>query len=153
MRVRNSLVFGVLAGAAVFALSACDNQDPIAAGTTNTTPATSTTGVSKTAAPTKTTKTTPAASPAADKDGCPVTASTLQKASGLDKGWKINSGTIKCDQNWATAGLTAPTPEQQGDGVMVFQHRDGKWTKKGEGSSLLCSEWGMPASSDLCTNA
>src|SRR5689334_23185505 len=138
MYVRNSLLLGLVAGTAVFAMSACGNQDPAPAGA----PAgPATTPTSPAAAPhTAAAATTAVAAPPAAATGCPVSASTLQKVSGLDDGYKLDSSSIKCQQNWAISGVTAPSVEQQGDGVIAFKYSatTGKWTKKGEGSDLTC---------------
>ncbi|GAA2698482.1 hypothetical protein [Actinoplanes palleronii] len=91
--------------------------------------------------------------PAHAANGCPVRTSTLTKVAGLDNGWKLDSSSIKCKQNWATSALIAPTVEQQGDGVMFFKYSPttGKWTNKGEGSSVTCSDMGIPPSTGFCT--
>ncbi|MFC4063650.1 hypothetical protein [Actinoplanes subglobosus] len=136
MRVRNPLLRGLVAGTAVFAMSACSSQTPAA----------------DTAAPaTATTQASAPAAPAAN--GCPATASALQKVSGLDAGYKIDESSIKCKENWATAAVTAPSIEQQGDGVIFFQYdaTTGEWANKGEGSDVPCGgDMGIPASTGLC---
>jgi hypothetical protein len=73
---------------------------------------------------------------------------------GLDAGYKIDSSSIKCKENWAISEVTAPTVDQQGDGLIFFKYSatTGKWTKKGEGSSVPCGgEMGIPASTGFCT--
>jgi hypothetical protein len=96
----------------------------------------------------------PDSSPSHPANGCPVSASILQKVAGLDAGYQIDSSSIACEQNWATAGVTAPTVEQQGDGLIFFEYSatTGTWTKKGEGSSVPCGgEMGIPASTGFCS--
>ncbi|UQU66685.1 hypothetical protein COUCH_10640 [Couchioplanes caeruleus] len=84
--------------------------------------------------------------------GCPVSAATLEDAAGLPAGYRIKPADIRCSQGWATAGVTAPSPEQQGDGVIIFKYtRSTKtWKKAGEGSDVQCADYGMPKSTGLC---
>ncbi|MFC4063648.1 hypothetical protein [Actinoplanes subglobosus] len=92
-------------------------------------------------------------SPSHPTNGCPVTASTLQKVSGLEAGYKINASSIECKQNWATAAVTAPSVEMQGDGLIFFRYSpaSGKWMKKGEGSDVPCGgDMGIPESTGFC---
>lgn len=96
-------------------------------------------------APTKrATKDTPTRTPT--DDGCPVSAARLRAAADLSKGWRIDASTMECSHGWAVAGLTAPSPELQGDGVTIFRyHADTKtWKTVGEGSAIDCAEWGIP---------
>ncbi len=145
-----------VAASALVALTACDtgSTDTTAAApaTTTTAPAASTTTAAPTtAAPTTPTKTTPAK----PKNGCPVTAATLQGLAGYPAGWKVNASSIKCKDNWAIAGMTAPSPDKQGDGNVYFAYdaKSGKWAKKGEGSSVECGSgdaMNVPAGTGFC---
>jgi hypothetical protein len=85
-------------------------------------------------------------SPAPADDGCPVRAAALQKVVKLPAGWRIKASSIECSHGWAQAGVTAPTPEQQGDGVVLFSYdpASGAWTDRGQGSSVDCAAFGIP---------
>ncbi|WP_436524387.1 hypothetical protein [Actinoplanes sp. HUAS TT8] len=150
------------AATALFGLAACGEAatttTPAAAPaattatTTAATPATS-------AATTKTTTpaaTTPAATDHAKaKDGCPVTAATLQRLADYPAGWKVNASTVKCKDNWAVTAMTAPSPDKQGDGQIFFAYdvKTGQWSKKGEGSGVECGSgdaMNIPASTGFC---
>ncbi|MGW3895492.1 hypothetical protein ACWD6L_09860 [Micromonospora profundi] len=86
-----------------------------------------------------------AASPGAGTKICPVSAATLQRASGLaSTTHRIDPDHIRCAGQWATAGVIAVDPTQQGDGVLLFTYADGGWKKLGEGSALECSPFGIP---------
>ncbi len=75
---------------------------------------------------------------------CPVSAATLQAASGLPSTHRIDLDQIRCARQWATAGVLAVDPGMQGDGVLLFTHSDGRWQKLGEGSALECTPFGIP---------
>ncbi|WP_431925833.1 hypothetical protein [Micromonospora wenchangensis] len=76
---------------------------------------------------------------------CPVGAATLQQVSGLDRRThRIDPDHIRCARQWATAGVIAVDPSQQGDGVLLFAHSASGWKKIGEGSALECSPYGIP---------
>ncbi|MGC5658985.1 hypothetical protein ACN261_01010 [Micromonospora sp. WMMD723] len=91
------------------------------------------------------TRGTASATPAATRAACPVGAATLQQVSGLDrKTHRIDPDHITCARQWATAGVLAVDPSQQGDGVLLFEHSAGGWKKIGEGSALECSPYGIP---------
>ncbi|MBO4163213.1 hypothetical protein [Micromonospora antibiotica] len=147
----------VLAPVAVLvALAACDPSppDPVTgSGTTppavGTTPsAAGTTGATDvTPSPDRASPTRGAvsAAPTATRAACPVSAATLQKVAGLDvKTHRIDPDHINCARQWATAGVIAVDPGQQGDGLLVFAHSAGRWQKIGEGSGLECSPYGIP---------
>ncbi|MFI7602318.1 hypothetical protein [Actinoplanes sp. NPDC049681] len=118
---------------------------PAAPRTSTTTPTTPATHNQATSRP-------PSSSPAVT-DGCPVKAPTLQEAAHLDAGWRIKASSIRCSQGWATSELTAPTPEQQGDGLVLFKYdaTTKAWKRKAEGSSFSCSEYGIPKNTGFCT--
>ncbi|MEV4702269.1 hypothetical protein [Actinoplanes sp. NPDC049316] len=84
--------------------------------------------------------------------GCPVSAAILEEAADYPAGYRIKPADIRCSQGWATAALTAPSPEQQGDGVVIFQYTRATktWKKVGEGSDVQCADYGMPKSTGLC---
>jgi hypothetical protein len=157
----------VLAGATLLALTGCQasapgpatsGPAPATGGTTAVVTAVATPAATPTAAataepaPTKPAPTKPAATkpvpaePAADDDGCPVTAAALQKVVDLPKGWRIQAKSIECSHGWAQAAVTAPTPEEQGDGVVLFSYNaaTGSWVDKGQGSSVDCGDYGIP---------
>ncbi|KAB1939029.1 hypothetical protein F8271_17535 [Micromonospora sp. ALFpr18c] len=73
-----------------------------------------------------------------------MSAATLQTASGLGSTHRIDPEHITCARRWATAGVIAVDPGQQGDGVIVFEYAAGSWKKIGEGSALECSPFGIP---------
>ena len=79
-------------------------------------------------------------------EGCPVRAAALQKVVKLSAGWRIQASSIECSHGWAQAAVTAPTPEQQGDGVVLFKYdaAAGTWVDKGQGSSVDCGAFGIP---------
>ncbi|MFI1995780.1 hypothetical protein [Actinoplanes sp. NPDC020271] len=148
------------AATALFALTACDKAS---SDTTAAAPATTKAGTAPSApAATKPATTKPATEstttkPVATKpkSGCPVTAATLQGVADFPAGWKVDAASLKCKDNWAVAGMIAPTPEQQGDGQVFFAYdaKSGKWSKKGEGSSVDCgsgSSMNVPASTGFC---
>ncbi|WP_199511310.1 hypothetical protein [Nucisporomicrobium flavum] len=163
MRLR-TLVPGVVAGAALLVLTGCGDQNPVApvaAPAPSSTAAAGPVG-SATAEPTATQSPRPTATRApeptatrapAGTDGCPVQAATLQRAAHLSAGYRIKAADVRCSQGWATAGLTAPSPEQQGDGVILFKYAAASktWKKVGEGSSLDCEDFGMPKSTGFCS--
>jgi Cornifin (SPRR) family len=171
MRLR-TLVPGVVAGAALLVLTGCGDQNPVtpvAAPAPSSTAAAGPAG-SATAEPTATQSPRPTATRApqptatrspeptatrapAGTDGCPVQAATLQRAAHLSAGYRIKAADVRCSQGWATAGLTAPSPEQQGDGVILFKYAAASktWKKVGEGSSLDCEDFGMPKSTGFCS--
>ncbi|MFI7602316.1 hypothetical protein [Actinoplanes sp. NPDC049681] len=148
MRLRAHL-FAVAAGAALFGLAACDGQDAVAP---QAAPAPS---ASVAAGPAPKTGTSPIVSTAgnggsartAGTSGCPVSATTLQRAAHLSDGWRIKASSIRCAKGWATAEPLAPTAAQQGDGVILFKYTAAThtWKKKAEGSSLDCAALGVPA--------
>ncbi|AEV84480.1 hypothetical protein ACWT_3457 [Actinoplanes sp. SE50] len=75
-----------------------------------------------------------------------ATAAALQAAAKMPAGWKIKKSSINCWNNTlAKAEFTAPTVEQQGDGMTVFKYRTGtkKWVKITEGSSIDCADLGI----------
>lgn len=84
--------------------------------------------------------------------GCPVSATVLEKAAGYPAGWRIDAAGVRCSQGWAVAGVIAPSPQQQGNGVIVFRYDTGtsSWKKKGEGSAVECAAFDMPPSTGLC---
>jgi hypothetical protein len=86
------------------------------------------------------------ASPRRTDDGCPVTAAALQQVVRMPAGWRINGSSIRCSHGWAQAGVLAPAPEQQGDGVVLFAYDAaiGAWVDKGQGSSVDCAAFGIP---------
>ncbi|MEV4702271.1 hypothetical protein [Actinoplanes sp. NPDC049316] len=172
MRLR-AHVSGVVAGAALLILTGCGGQDPVApeaiappssaaAGSAGSAPEPAATATGPAAAATATPAAKPTATraprPAATRvpagtDGCPVQASTLQRAAGLSAGYRIKPADVRCSQGWATAGVTAPSPEQQGDGVILFKYAAASktWKKVGEGSSLDCADYGILKSAGLCS--
>ncbi|MFI7542092.1 hypothetical protein [Actinoplanes sp. NPDC049599] len=125
MAPRSSLL--VVSGAALLALTGCSAGNPApAAGPVAPAPV--------------------ASSPSSAGDGCPVTAAALQQVVDLPAGWRIEASSIECSHGWAQAGVTAPTPEQQGDGVVLFSYDPaaGAWVDKGQGSSVDCAALGVP---------
>ncbi|MEH0933044.1 hypothetical protein [Micromonospora sp. CPCC 205558] len=132
--------------AVLTSLAACGTASPTPTGASTTpqasaapaSPATPPTASPPTASPTGSgsSSTTPAA--------CPVSAATLQAASGLSSTHRIDPDRIRCARQWATAGVLAIDPGMQGDGVLVFKHSDGRWQKLGEGSALECTPFGIP---------
>ncbi|MFI6265355.1 hypothetical protein [Micromonospora sp. NPDC051006] len=90
------------------------------------------------------TRTATSATPTTTEAACPVSAATLQRASGLGDTHRIDSAHIKCARRWATAGVIAIDPGMQGDGVLLFEYSAGRWKKLGEGSALECSPFGIP---------
>ncbi|MGA5304789.1 hypothetical protein ACPCHT_33110 [Nucisporomicrobium flavum] len=84
--------------------------------------------------------------------GCPVSAATLEKAADYPEGYRIKPADVRCSQGWATAALTAPSPDQQGDGLVIFKYSPGAgtWKKVGEGSDIRCADFGMPKSTGFC---
>jgi hypothetical protein len=171
MRVRFSTLFGAVAGAAALLVPAgCATQDPAPAGASAVaTPSGTSTSVpspavsppaspAAAARPSKTSPARPAAAPKPARNGCPVRASTLQKAAKLPRGYKIDAASIKCKQNWAISGLVAPSPDMQGDGVVFFKYEagTGTWRKMGEGSQVQCGDgdpMGVPESTGFCRPA
>ncbi|UQU66683.1 hypothetical protein COUCH_10630 [Couchioplanes caeruleus] len=178
MRLR-TLVPGVVAGAALLVLTGCGDQElvaPAAGSAPSSTAAAGPAGSATEPAPTATAEPTATQAPrptatrgprptatqaprptatrlAAGTDGCPVQAATLQRAAHLSAGYRIKAADVRCSQGWATAGVTAPTPEQQGDGVILFKYTAGSktWKKMGEGSSLDCADYGIPKSTGFCS--
>ncbi|QDY09939.1 hypothetical protein FJK98_24600 [Micromonospora sp. HM134] len=141
--------------AALAALAACDTATPgPVAGTGSPGPVTGSDAASPppggTAAPSSAGSPTPtrgaaSATPAATRAACPVGAATLQQVSGLDsRTHRIDPDHIRCARQWASAGVIAVDPSQQGDGVLLFAHSAGGWKKIGEGSALECSPYGIP---------
>ncbi|MEU1607122.1 hypothetical protein [Micromonospora matsumotoense] len=135
--------------AVLAALAACDPTapDPVAgSGTASPVPSTTaTTGAAPSPDSPSPTRKAVSPTPAATRAACPVSAATLQQASGLDrKTHRIDPDHIKCARRWATAGVIAVDPGQQGDGVLVFAHSASGWKKIGEGSALECSPYGIP---------
>ena len=81
-------------------------------------------------------------SSAQTSNGCPVRTSTLQVVSGLPDGFRLTQ--VKCWHGWASAGVIAPSPDTQGDGVILFRFsRDNGWRKYGEGSAWNCNDLGI----------
>jgi hypothetical protein len=109
------------------------------------------TGPTPTSRPTSSSPSAPGRSTSGD--GCPVSASALDKVADYPVGWKIDAASIRCSRGWAVAGVIAPTPDQQGNGVIVFRYDTGtgKWKKKGEGSDIECAAFDMPPSTGLCS--
>jgi hypothetical protein len=132
----------VVSAAALLALTGCGAEVPAGAGTTPA--ATVSAAASPPVAATSAVPT--ASSPRPADDGCPVTAAALQKVMTLPSGWRIKASSIECSHGWAQAGVLAPTPEQQGDGVVLFSYDDatGSWVDKGQGSSVDCAAFGIP---------
>ncbi|MCX5117185.1 hypothetical protein OG992_08325 [Micromonospora sp. NBC_00362] len=133
--------------AALAGLAACTTPSPAPVAGASSTPPASTTpappatpSTAVTASPTRSTS-----SGTATPTACPVSAATLQRASGLSKALRIDPAHIKCARQWATAGVIAVDPGMQGDGVLLFKHSDGRWQKLGEGSALECTPFGIPA--------
>ncbi|RAO45281.1 hypothetical protein GAR06_03472 [Micromonospora saelicesensis] len=131
--------------AALAGLAACATPSPTpAAGASTTPPATAApaspaTPTAVNASPTR------GAPPGTTRAACPVSAATLQGASGLDRSThRIDPDHIACARQWATAGVLAVDPGMQGDGVLLFKHSDGRWQKVGEGSALECTPFGIP---------
>jgi hypothetical protein len=146
MRIRNSLLLGLTAGAAVFAMSACGSQGTAGAATAPSAAADSSAAATV----------VPSAAAVPLANACPADASDLQKAAGLDAGYKIDASSIKCKESWAIAAVIAPSAAQQGDGLLVFKNSPmtGRWIKAGEASDLTCGgELGIPASTGLCRPA
>ncbi|TNH29911.1 hypothetical protein FHG89_10410 [Micromonospora orduensis] len=143
----NLAALRVLAPVTVLAgLTACTtaSPDPVA-GAGATTPAPSATPSSATTSGDASSTPSAAPSPSASTRGaCPVSAATLHKAAGLGSTHRIDPDHIKCARRWATAGVIAVDPAQQGDGVIVFEYAAGRWKKIGEGSALECSSFGIP---------
>ncbi|MFF5180621.1 hypothetical protein ACFY2Q_21555 [Micromonospora sp. NPDC000316] len=138
----------VLAPVALLAgLTACSGAASPTAGA-SATPTTALPSAPGDASPTRSASPTPDATsspPAAGTTICPVSAATLQRASGLSSAThRIDADQIKCAGQWATAGVIAVDPTQQGDGVLLFAYADGGWKKLGEGSALECSPFGIP---------
>ncbi|MFJ6196206.1 hypothetical protein [Micromonospora sp. NPDC092111] len=114
-------------------------------GTTSAAPsATSASSAAPSASSASPTRSTAPATPAATRAACPVSAATLQRVSGLGKTHRIDPDHIKCARQWATAGVIAVDPGQQGDGVLLFVYSSAGWKKVGEGSALECSPYGIP---------
>ncbi|MBF9132299.1 hypothetical protein I0C86_25615 [Plantactinospora sp. S1510] len=89
-----------------------------------------------------------ASSRAPVSDGCPVRASTLQRVAQLSDGYRIDADSVECWKGWASAGLTAPTPDQQGDGVILFRYDpDRGWRRHSEGSAFDCADLGIKKTS------
>jgi hypothetical protein len=137
-----------VAGAAALALTGCGASpaaEPTAAsGTTDATAGT--TAAAPTPARAADSPAPVSAPPRRTDDGCPVTAAALQKVVRMPAGWRIKGSSIRCSHGWAQAGVTAPTPEQQGDGVVLFAYdaATGAWVDKGQGSSVDCAAFGIP---------
>ncbi|MET7877575.1 hypothetical protein [Micromonospora profundi] len=141
----------VLAPVALLAgLAACTGtSSPTAGASATPTPGVALPSATGDAAPTRSaaSPTAAAGSPTPDTGTkiCPVSAATLQRASGLASSThRIDPDQIKCAGQWATAGVIAVDPTQQGDGVLLFTYADGRWKKLGEGSALECSPFGIP---------
>jgi hypothetical protein len=151
MSVRiSSSIFLAVAGAALFAVAACDDATPQAAppaatSATTTAPA----GSAATSSPAR------PASQAKPVNGCPVTAAILTRAAKMPAGWTIDPASVKCNKNWAVGTPVAPKPEQQGDGDSFFAYdpKTGAWVLKGAGSAVECgsgSEMNIPENTGLC---
>jgi hypothetical protein len=127
-------------GIALIAPAGCGNQ-PVASSSA---PAATTASAEAAATTTATTAATKTATAAVGS--CPVSAETLQKASRMPAGWRIDESGIECAQGWAQAGMIAPSPEQQGDGVTLFRFDTsaGEWVETEQGSSIDCAERGIP---------
>ncbi|MFF5052004.1 hypothetical protein ACFY1S_02305 [Micromonospora sp. NPDC000663] len=143
----NLTALRVLVPVAVLAvLTACTtaSPDPVAgSGATTSAPSATPSG----ATPSSDASPTPSPAPATSAStaaACPVSAATLHKAAGLGSTHRIDPEHIKCARRWATAGVIAVDPGQQGDGVIVFEYAAGRWKKIGEGSALECSSFGIP---------
>ncbi|MCG5444031.1 hypothetical protein NIE79_002175 [Micromonospora sp. NIE79] len=131
--------------AALAGLAACTTPSPTPAAQPSTTPPASAAPASPAMPPTAvspspTRSTSSGTTPAA----CPVSAATLQAASGLPNTHRIDPDQISCARRWATAGVLAVDPGMQGDGVLLFTHSDGRWQKLAEGSALECTPFGIP---------
>jgi hypothetical protein len=72
-----------------------------------------------------------------------VRAAALRKVVKLSAGWRIEASSIECSHGWAQAAVTAPTPEQQGDGVVLFKYdaAAGTWVDKGQGDGVILFRW------------
>jgi hypothetical protein len=132
-----------VSAAALLLLTGCGAEVAATAGTT--TPAATVPAAASSPAAAATAATS-VSSPRPADDGCPVTAAALQKVMTLPAGWRIKASSIECSHGWAQAGVVAPTPEQQGDGVVLFSYDDatGSWVDKGQGSSVDCAAFGIP---------
>jgi hypothetical protein len=160
MRLRICLL-AAAAGAALLGSAGCQGQDPVAGAATSPSQVTdnkaTATAAPASAAPASTgpASTGPESRSGAQAgtNGCPVSASTLDKSAGYPAGWRIDAASVRCSQGWAVAGVIAPTPDQQGNGVIVFRYDTGtgKWKKKGEGSDIECAAFDMPPSTGLCS--
>nr|WTA70145.1 hypothetical protein OHB51_13750 [Micromonospora sp. NBC_00855] len=132
--------------AALAGLAACTATAPTPAAEASSTPPASaaptspaTPSTAASASPTR------SASPDTARAVCPVSATTLQRASGLDSSThRIDRDQIRCARQWATAGVIAVDPGMQGDGVLLFKHSNGGWQKVGEGSALECTPFSIP---------
>ena len=83
----------------------------------------------------------PPSSPPRTADGCPVRKSTLQKISELPEGYRLTA--VECWHGWASAGVIAPSPDLQGDGLILFRYRGGTWERHSEGSGYFCADLGI----------
>ncbi|BCY05310.1 hypothetical protein [Actinoplanes sp. L3-i22] len=152
-RTTSSILLAV-AGAALFALTACATATP-----ENVSPAT--TAATGAAAPTGAAAATSPARPVSQAkpvNGCPVTAEALVKVAKLPAGYKIDPASVKCNQNWAVGTPIAPKASQQGDGDIFFAYdpKTGAWVTKGAGSAVECgtgSQMNIPKSTGLCGDA
>ncbi|MET0416069.1 MAG: hypothetical protein ABW022_08615 [Actinoplanes sp.] len=93
--------------------------------------------------PTTTPPTTRARTPATTKlprNGCPVTAATLDRVPGLPDGYRHTPDTVDCWRNWASAWDRG----QEGDGMNLFRYNSTVgWRLHGQGSSFSCASLGI----------
>lgn len=140
--LRTLAPLAVLAG-----LAACTTTSPAPVavpGFSTPSPTSASTAAPSTSSNAPPAQSAPSATPATTGSACPVSAATLQRASGLADTHRIDPAHIRCAGRWATAGVIAADPRMQGDGVLLFEYSAGRWKKLGEGSALECSPFGIP---------
>ena len=157
-------MLAAVAGAALLGLSGCGGSDPVApqaapspsasaSASASVSPSASSKAVDAgTGSKPVTAVKTPATKKTSRDDGCPVKPATLARVAHLPAGYRIDGSSLKCSQGWAVAGLIAPSPDMQGDGVLLFKYAESSrtWKKKGEGSALECADFGIPESTGFC---
>lgn len=125
---------GAVLGASALLLAACGSTGSTAADS----PAAGTSGEAASGS-------TTTASAQTDGTGCPVDAEVLAAAAAASDEVDhadILADTVECYEGWAIG-----TPDLEGDGYMVFSYdaATGGWTAVTQGSSIMCTDIGMPA--------
>jgi hypothetical protein len=84
-------------------------------------------------------------SAALPRNGCPVSAATLNRVPGLPAGYRITPDTVDCWKNWATGW----DRKQIGDGMDLFRYTSGTgWRLHSQGSSFECDNLGIRVDPD-----